>query len=103
MIAHLSALAAFVVPFGNMLGPLIVWQMKKEEMPLAGAEALEALNFHITVSIAFVAAIILSVVLIGFLLMPVIGIGALAFTIIGAIQANQGTPYKYPFSWRLVS
>lgn len=103
MLGHLSALVGFVIPFGTIIGPLIVWQMKKDELPFAGQQALEALNFQITVAIAFLIAILLSFILIGFLLMPVIGIGALVFTIIAGIQANQGNAYEYPISWRLVS
>src|SRR4051794_6942117 len=42
MIAHLSALAGYVIPFGNVVGPLIVWQIKKTEIPFAADQAKEA-------------------------------------------------------------
>ena len=102
MFAHLSALAGFIIPFGNIIGPLIIWQMKKEEIPFAGQQALEALNFHITVVIAFIISAMLTVILIGVLLMPIIGIAAFVLTIVAAIKANQGTSYEYPISWRVV-
>ena len=102
MFAHLSALIGFVIPFGTIIGPLIVWQMKKIEMPFVAEQAVEALNFQITVAIAFLISALLSVILIGFLLMPIIGIGALVLTIIAGIQANQGIHYEYPVNWRVV-
>jgi len=102
MFAHLSALIGFVIPFGTIIGPLVVWQMKKNEMPFVAEQGVEALNFQITVAIAFLVAALLSVILIGFLLMPIIGIAALVLTIIAGIQANQGNHYQYPIVWRLV-
>ena len=51
MFAHFAAFAGFVIPFGNIIGPLIVWQMKKD-MPFVDDQGKEALNFQITVSIA---------------------------------------------------
>jgi uncharacterized Tic20 family protein len=102
MFAHLSALIGFVIPFGTIIGPLVVWQMKKNDMPFVAEQGLEALNFQITVAIAFLIAALLSVILIGFLLMPIIGIGALVLTIIAGIQANQGNHYEYPVNWRIV-
>lgn len=102
-IAHLAALAGFVFPFGNLLGPLIVWQVKKNEMPFVDDQGKEALNFQITVTIAILVCLVLMMVLIGFLLMPVVVIGALVMTVIGAIKANGGERYRYPFAIRLVS
>lgn len=102
MFAHLSALAGLIIPFGTLLGPLIVWQLKKNEMPFVDDQGKEALNFQITVAIALIACMALMVVLIGFLLLPVVGIGALVFTIIAGIKANEGRPYRYPFTLRLI-
>ena len=103
MFAHLSALIGFVIPFGTIIGPLVVWQMKKNDMPFVAEQGVEALNFQITVAIAFLISALLSVILIGFLLMPIVGIGALVLTIIAGIQANQGNHYEYPVNWRIVN
>ena len=46
MICHLSALAAFLgIPFGNVFGPLTVWLIKKDEIPLVESEGKKVLNF----------------------------------------------------------
>src|SRR5688572_24231899 len=76
MWAHLSALAVLVVPFGSFLGPLIIWQIKKDEIPSIVAHGKAALNFQLTVLIAVlvvgIVAFVLSFFCIGFLLFPVV-------------------------------
>lgn len=102
MIAHLSALIGFVIPFGNLIGPLVIWQMKKD-MPFVADQGKEALNFQITVVIAVFVCLLLSLVVIGMLLLPVVGIGALVLTVLAGIKANNGEAYRYPFTLRLVN
>jgi len=102
-IAHLSALAGLVIPFGNLIGPLVVWQIKKDTMPFVADQAKEALNFQITVSIAMLVSIMLFVVLIGMLLLPLLVLAALVLTLVAAVKANNGEMYRYPFTWRLIT
>ena len=102
MIAHLSALIGFIIPFGNLIGPLVIWQMKKD-MPFVVDQGKEALNFQITVVIAVFVCLLLSLVVIGMLLLPVVGIGALVLTVMAGIKANNGEAYRYPFTLRLIS
>jgi len=109
MLCHLSALVGFIIPFGNILGPLLVWQIKKNEFPSVDVHGNAALNFQITVAIAvFVGAFaagILFFIHIGFLLFPLvflIGLASLILAIIAGIKANNGRDYKYPFSFELV-
>ena len=103
MFAHLAALAGFLIPLGNVIGPLVIWQIKKNEMPFVDDQGKEALNFQITVTVALFASMLLMVIAIGFLLLPIVGIGALILTIIGAIRANNGERYRYPFAIRLIN
>ena len=114
MFAHLAALvggiltAGWAASLGCVLGPLIIWMMKKETMPFVDDQGKEALNFNITVGIAFLALTVLSVVTLGIGLIVaiplwiVIGIAWLVFSIIAAIKANEGVAYRYPFTLRLV-
>jgi uncharacterized Tic20 family protein len=102
MFAHLSALVGFVIPFGNVIGPLVVWLMKKDTMPFVDDQGKESLNFQITVTIAAVVCMALIVVLIGIPLLFVVGLVALVLTIIAAVKANEGTAYRYPFTLRLI-
>jgi len=103
MICHLSALAGFLIPFGNIAGPLIVWLIKRAEMPLVDVHGKEALNFQITVSIAIAVCIPLMFVLIGIPLMIIIALGALILTIMAAVKISNGElEYRYPFALRLL-
>lgn len=102
MFTHLAALAGFVIPFGNLIGPLVVWQIKKNDMPFVDDQGKESLNFQITVIIAVIISVLLMVILIGALLLPIVAIGALILTVIGAVKANGGERYRYPFALRLI-
>ncbi|BAP42284.1 DUF4870 domain-containing protein [Pseudomonas sp. 21LCFQ02] len=100
MLCHLSAFFGLVFPFGNLLGPLVLWQLKKESDPFIDAQGREALNFQITVSIAATISFMLVFVVIGIPLLMLVGLGALVLTIIGGVKANDGLNYRYPFTWR---
>ena len=103
MIAHLSAFSAFVTVIGCVLGPLIVWLVKRDTMPFAADQGKEALNFNITVAIAAIISGILIFVVIGFLLLAVVAVGWLVLTILACIEANKGLAYRYPFTLRLIN
>ncbi|ALN58745.1 MULTISPECIES: DUF4870 domain-containing protein [Lysobacter] len=102
MLAHLSTLVGLIVPFGTILGPLVVWLIKKDTMPFVADQGKEALNFNITVLIAMIIGGILTLVLIGVLVMIAVGLAWLVLTIMAALAANKGEAYRYPFTLRLV-
>lgn len=102
MFAHLSALAGFIIPFGNIIGPLIVWQIKKEQMPFVNDQGKEALNFQILVTIIVAISIAAICLVVGIFTTPIIALLALIFEIIGGVQANKGEAYRYPFNLRLI-
>jgi len=102
LFAHLSALIGYIIPFGSIIGPLIIWQVKKNEMPFVDNQGKEALNFQITMAIAALICIVLMLVLIGLLLIWIVGAVDLIFIVVAAISANNGQAYRYPFNLRLV-
>lgn len=98
LLTHLSGIIlSFIVP-------LVIWLTNKDKPGKTWLtdQAKEALNFQITIAIAWVIAIVLSALLIGFLLYPVIWIANLIFCILAAMKANEGVAYRYPFALRLV-
>ena len=103
MFAHLSALVGVIIPLGSIIGPLVIWLIKKDTRPFVNDQGKEALNFNITVAIAAIVGWILCFILIGFLVLAVLAIGWLVFVIIATIKANEGTTYRYPFTLRLVN
>lgn len=102
MLCHFAAFLGLVFPFGSVLGPLILWQVKKDMDPLIDDQGKEALNFQLTVVIVWLVCFVLGFVVIGFLLMVVLVIAALVLTIIGGVKANKGIAYRYPCTWRLI-
>lgn len=108
---HLSALSGLVTGgLGCILGPLILWLIKRETMPFVDDQGKEALNFNITMGVATlllaVVGTVLLVVLIGFLFYLAafaVGVFWLVMTIIATMKANQGIAYRYPLTLRLVS
>jgi uncharacterized Tic20 family protein len=100
MLCHLAGLA-WMLPitpaFGSVLGPLIVWLIKKNEYPFVEEQGKEALNFQITMLIYCAVAALLMLMCIGFLLLPVAIILEIVFTVIAAVRANDGDHYRYPY------
>ena len=102
LFAHLSALIGYIIPFGSIIGPLVIWQIKKNEMPFVDDQGKEALNFQITVAIIAIICFVLILILIGILLLWALAIANLVFIIIAALAANNGQAYRYPFAFRFI-
>jgi uncharacterized Tic20 family protein len=108
LFSHLSSLSGLIIPLGNILGPLILWLVKKDTMPFVEDQAKEALNFNITLGIIGVVLAIITVVTFGLgavLTVPLgilLGIAWLVLTIIAGLKANEGQYYRYPFALRLI-
>jgi uncharacterized protein len=51
LLCHVSGFIGFFLPFGNVLGPLLVWMFKRDQMPLVREHGREALNFQISFSV----------------------------------------------------
>jgi len=114
MICHLAALAGLLIPFGGIIGPLLVWQIKKNDLPEIDPHGKESVNFQITVLII--------ILIFSFFLFGTLGYGALIgspvtmltsglglglllglvklvswiLVIVAAIRANNGELYRYP-------
>ena len=102
MLSHFSALCMFIFPFGNILAPLIIWLIKKEEVPFVEDQAKEVLNFQISMTIYMIGSVILFLILIGIPIFIGLGIFNVIITIIAGIKANDGKAYRYPINLRLV-
>jgi uncharacterized protein len=104
MFCHLSALAGYnILPgIGFVIGPLIIWTLKKKDFPFIDEQGKEALNFQISMMIYMFASAILILLLIGFLLLISLGIFQLIMIVIASIKANNGEQFKYPLSIRFI-
>lgn len=110
--AHLASLVALVgIP--SIVGPLIVWLVKRDDHPFVADQARESLNFQLSVIIytivGAIAALILTLATLGIGLLVVIPIaliflvGVLLLPIFAAIKASEGQRYRYPLTMRLIS
>ncbi|MEX2598035.1 MAG: DUF4870 domain-containing protein [Dehalococcoidia bacterium] len=101
---HASALAGYFIPipFGTVVLPLILWLVKKNDLPALDEHGKAAVNFQITMAIAAIVSVILMFVLIGFLLLPAVAIYALVEIILNAIRASNGESPNYRISLRLL-
>lgn len=97
--AHLGGVAGFIPS-------LVIYLVYKDRGRFARQEAVEALNFQLTL----VGANIICWV---FTLIPIIGlifglalfglwVVAIVFSIMGGVSANRGNPYRYPFTVRVI-
>jgi uncharacterized Tic20 family protein len=106
MWCHLSALAGLIIPFGSVVGPLVVWLIKKNEIPAVDDHGRAALNFQLTVLIASLVGVAAAIFFLAFfclgvLFIPVIfaiSIAGIVFSIIAAVKASEGTLYQYPWT-----
>ncbi len=102
MLAHLAGYAGLAIPFGSLLGPFLVYILKREESAYIEDQAREALNFQLTMTLAFLVSIALMFILVGFVTILVVGVWWLVGTAIGATKANAGEWYRYPATIRFV-
>ena len=96
MLAHLGGILFWFLP------ALVIYLVKGKESQYVREQSVEALNFQITLTIAWVASVVLLFVLIGIILLPVVAIGGLVLMIMAGIAANRGDAYRYPLNIRIV-
>lgn len=94
--AHLGGLLT------GFLAPLVVY-LVKQDSPYVRHHATEALNFQLTLLIAWFVSAILMFVLVGFVLIFAVGIVSIVLSIRAAVAANRGEWYRYPINIRMVS
>jgi len=102
MLSHLAAFAVFVFPFGNIIAPLLVWQLKKDLDPYVEHNGKEAVNFQITIALVMLLCMLMMFYWIGFLLLLAVGLYWLVITIVAGIKANNGEGYRYPWTIRFI-
>ena len=100
LIAHLLGIVTWFI------GPLVIWLISKDNSSKSFVidQSKEALNFQITLAIAYVIAFILTVISLGllFFVPTLVWVANLVFCIIGGVKANNGEAYRYPFALRLI-
>lgn len=96
MLCHLLGIFTWLV------GPLIVWLIKREDDKFIDEQGKEAVNFQITLLIAYAVAGVTAAFCVGFFIGAAAWICSLIFCIMGAVKANKGEAYRYPVSIRFI-
>ena len=100
---HFLSFAGLIgIPFGNILGPLVLWAIKKDEMPSVNEHGKESINFQISMTIYTIIAGLSIFILIGFVLLPAIIVLNLVLVIIAGVKAASGEFYRYPLTIRFI-
>lgn len=117
MVLHFSLLASIIVPYAGLIAPVIIWQLKKDELPELNPHGKIVVNWIISVLIYGVVCFALVLIIVGLLLgggfvgqplfqsfgilwilISIFGILNIIFPIIGGIKANNGDVWRYPLS-----
>ncbi len=98
---NMAVLAQILGIFLGFIGPLIIYLVTPNE-GYTKTESKEALNFWITITIAYVIGAVLTFILIGGLIMAAAGIYGIIMAIIAAMACSKGEDYRYPFAIRLI-
>lgn len=104
MLCHLLAFAGVIAPFpgASIVGPLILWSIKKDSMPFVNEQGKEAINFNITLSIIIAICALLFWLIFPIVLAIIIGLAGVVCVIIAAIRTSEGKHYRYPWCIRFV-
>lgn len=100
MLLHLSLLAGLIIPLGGFIVPVVLYILKKDELPGLEPHWHVVVNWLLSALIYSVICVVLMIIFIGFLLIWVLGLLALIFPIIGAVKANDGVVWSYPLTIR---
>jgi len=102
MFLHLSLLLGYFIPIAGLIAPILIWQLKKSDLPDLDAHGKVVVNWIISGLIYGGIGFLLLFVLIGLFILIPLGILFIVFPIIGGIKANDGEVWKYPLSIRFL-
>jgi uncharacterized Tic20 family protein len=104
MLCHLTAFAALIgIPFGNIIGPLVIWLIKRDEFPLVDDQGKESLNFQISATIYAIVSAVLILVIVGIFLLIALAIFWFVVVIMACVKASQGERFRYPLAIRFIN
>ncbi|MCE3004575.1 MAG: DUF4870 domain-containing protein [Xanthomonadaceae bacterium] len=100
VMTHLSALVGYLIPLANLIIPLVIWLVKRNDSPDIDAVGREVVNFNLSMLLYAFFGFLLTFVLVGFLVLFGLWLFGIVVTIIAALRANDGWRYRYPLTIR---
>lgn len=100
-ICHLSGYSGIIIPFGNILVPVIIYAIMKDEYPLIKDQGKEIINFQISMTIYLVIAGLLCIILIGIPILLALVLLSIVLPLVGALRSKKGFRYRYPINLRI--
>jgi uncharacterized Tic20 family protein len=98
MFCHLAAFAGFFVPFGGIIGPLIIWLSKRDESTWINENGKASLNFQLSMLLYMFLVVPLCFILVGIPLLIVLGTLKIVFIVIASVKASKGEEFRYPLA-----
>ena len=102
MFLHFSILAGFIVPFAGLILPIILWQIKKDEIPEIDVHGKIVVNWLISAIIYSAVCLLLTFLLIGIPLLFILAGLCIVIPVIGGIKANNGEVWNYPLTIQIL-
>ena len=96
MFMHFSILAGWIIPLAGLIVPVLLWQLKKDDLPGIVPHAHVVLNWIVTSLVYAAICFILTFVLVGLLGFIVLGLATVIFALIGGVKANNGGALGIP-------
>jgi uncharacterized Tic20 family protein len=96
MFIHFSILAGWVIPLAGLVVPILLWQLKKDELPGIVPHAHVVMNWMVTSLVYALISFVLLIIVIGVFGFIALGIATIIFAIMGGLKANEGVLWPYP-------
>lgn len=98
MLLHLSMFAGYLVPMAGFVAPIVIWQVKKSELPGLDAHGRAAANWLISYVVYSIVSLVLVLCCVGIPMLIALILVGVIFPIVAAVKAGDDEVWKYPFS-----
>lgn len=102
ILCHLTSLSGFIVPFGNIIGPLLVWLLRKDSSSYVDSNGKESLNFQVNLTAVLVGSFLFIPSAIKWKLLLVLGVFGIICVAWATTKSLKGLTFRYPLALRLI-
>ena len=105
MLCHLIAFGGFLLPFGNIIGPVVVWMTNKAGSDFVNEHGKASINFQMSVTIFFVVLTLLILLIGPIAIVLILGLVlyAVVMMIVNSVKAHNGEDGEYSITITFLS